>query len=238
MSLIRYYNSEEIVKDIDIRYGQVYRSSDSELVNTVDYMPYDPKLIESTTAEIHLYTLDGEYVGGDTDATYVVQDDISNSILVDVRRMFTYAGIDRGAYKIVINLLKNVIGSFDNDLLYLKDISPDRTELRLTPRPSKVDEAGVLLNEFIASLADVSASDMINSFIVNFKYNRTAKIVRAKLRDGDLYLKLYDSLDPDVNLKDTAFVSFEVMDAYIDNVVLTELAFICNLSYFFAFKHH
>lgn len=221
MSLLRYYNDEEIIKDIDVRYGQVYRSSDSELVNTIDFMPYDPKLVESTTAEIHLYTLDGEYIGGDTNATYVVQDDVSNSLLVDVRRMFSYAGIDRGSYKIVVNLLKDVIGSFDNDLLYLKEISPDRTELRLTPRPAKVEEATILMQEFLTSLGSISEADMVNSFIVNFKYNRTAKIIRAKVRDGDLYLKLYDALDEGVELKDTAFVSFEVMDSYIDNVVLT-----------------
>ena len=221
MSLLRYYNEEEIIKDIDVRYAQVYRSEDSELVDTVDYMPYDPKLIESTTAEIHLYTLDGEYIGGDTNATYIVQDDVSNSLLVDVRQMFLYAGIDRGSYKIVVNLLKDVIGSFADDILYLKEISPDRTELRLTSRPGRVDEAAILIQEFIASLPSMSEADIVNSFIVNFKYNRTAKIIRAKVRDGDLYLKLYDSLDDGVELKDTAFISFEVMDSYIDNVVIT-----------------
>lgn len=221
MSLLRYYNEEKIIKDVDVRYGEVYRSSDNELVRVVDLMPYDPKLIESTTAEIHLYTLDGEYIGGDTDATYIVQDDISNSILVDVRRMFSYANIDRGSYKIVVNLLKNVIGSFDDDLLYLKEISPDRTEVRLTPRPSRIDEANILMQEFISSLVSISDSDMVNSFIVNFKFNRTAKIIRAKVRDGDLYLKLYDALDEGVELKETSFISFEVMDSYIDNVVLT-----------------
>ena len=223
MSLNRFYNRDRIVELNKSQYGQMFTTVDLDLLDIETLSPYDPKLIDNNIAEVHLFTLQGDYLGNDNNANYIVQDDVSNSLLIDLREAFNISGIDRGAYKIVINLLKPLFGTDDNPLAYLRETSPDRTELKIELLPNSKPEVGLELANFAQIVNTFIQNDVLNYVVFNFGFNRIVKIrnIKFKLEENAIYVKLYDVLPDEIIEKDKVWVAWEVMDPYTDQVVLT-----------------
>ena len=127
-------------------------------LNTTDG-PFDPYILE-----FHLYTANGDWITGNYDAESAVvattpsvppvqnQYQIAASIAAqqlyqamhgayddatisfDVRQLFDTLKIERGQYKFVLNYFRNRIGSYENRPLFVKEISPDRREVKLNFR--------------------------------------------------------------------------------------------------------
>jgi len=223
LSLSRFYNRESLVNLNKGQYGQLFTDVDLDLLDVVTLSPHDPKLIDNNTAEVHLFTLSGDYLGHDSDANYIVQDEISNSLLINLREVFNISGIDRGAYKVVINLLRPLYGDANNQYSFLKEISPDRTELKFELIPNATSEAGVALTQLAQATQEFKAGGVLNYVVLNFGFNRLVKIrnIKFKLEENAFFVKLYDQLAEDINEKDKVWVGWEVMDPYVDQVVLT-----------------
>jgi hypothetical protein len=222
MSLNRLYNGQQILDNTSPEYGQLYTDSDLSLLAVENLTPYDPKLIQNNIAEVHLYSSTGDYLGVDIDARYVVLDDVSNTLLINLREVFKLASIDRGAYKTVINILQPIFGSPDDFPAFLKEISPDRTELRIELSPNSVEEAKLKLQQFRDSVQRLSDNDLLNHTVLNFGFNRLVKITNIKFYDNleGFYVKLYDVLPDDISEKDSLWSAFEVADPYVDSISL------------------
>lgn len=218
MSLSRFINQETLLSINEPQYGQLWTDKDLSILDDVILIPADPNIVKDHRSELHIFSFYGDSLLSAHDSTYAIYEKKVNSLLIDVRTTFREANIDRGSYLIVVNLFKDVWGKFGNEPVVLKEISPDRTELKFS-----VDKR--YINEYVGFQSEIQSltqNNILNNLVVNFGYNNIGKIVNVWF-DGDgstFYIKLYQALVDDVELKDKAWFGFEVIDPYVDTVVL------------------
>jgi hypothetical protein len=220
MSLERYINRETIVDLNDPQYGQLFTDGDLKILSPLTLHAHDPTILASQQAELHIYSSYGDYIAGDHSAQNLVHDKQTNSLLVDVGASFREAEISRGSYVVVLNLFRPVWGSFDAPVAVVREISPDRTEIKLALSNK---QATGELQQFKQTVQGLAADNILNNLVVNFGHNRIQKIINARFDpDGStFYLKLYQPIFDSIEEKNTGWFAFEVLDPYIDTVLLT-----------------
>lgn len=219
MSLERFVNKEKILSELKIQYGQLFTDTDLSILDDVVLIPHDQNLVNNQRSELHVYSFYGDYLIGNHDAKYSFLEPVSNSLLVDIRSTFAEANINRGSYIVSINFFQNAWGDFDNKKVFVKEISPDRTELKVSVDKKVLDEYPHF-KTYIQSLTD---SNVLNNLVINFGFNRIQKIVNVwfdEEENGTFYLKLYQPLFDDIEDKSQAWFDFEVIDPYLDTVIL------------------
>lgn len=219
MSFNRYINKDSLLEINDPQYGQLFDQADLDLIPYSRIQPSDPKIALRNYAEVHVYSFNGDYLGYDPDSKYIIHDTQTNSILVDVRKVFQLANINRGSFKLAINLLKPLLGSYNDLPILISEISPDRTELKLSVKNTH----GTELQLFRDIIREYRDTGILNNVVLNFGNNRISKIVNIKFDISTyvFYVKLYKELDPNIEEKSTCWSAFETMDPYIDTVTLT-----------------
>ena len=77
--------------------------------------------------------------------------------------------------------------------------------------------------QFSSKIQQLSQYDVLNNLVVNFGFNRIQKITNVWFdSDGTtFYVKLYQPINDEILEKDTAWFSFELLDPYIDTLLLT-----------------
>lgn len=180
-------------------------------------IPHDPNLVNNQRSELHVYTFYGDYLVGNHSARYSFLENVSNSLLVDIRTTFAEANISRGSYIVAINCFSDAWGSQDSKKVFVKEISPDRTELKLSVDKKVLDEYGAFQNY----VQDLITTGTLNNLVINFGFNRIQKIINVRFDpDGTFYVKLYQPIFDEIQDKDQAWFDFEVIDPYIDTVIL------------------
>ena len=130
-------------------------------------------------------------------------------------------GYSSGEFKVQYNIFKNKISNFPSASLFVKEISPDRTEIR----------AGsvVLTNDQIESgslaLIDYyNSSSYFDPFLLNFGNNTqelVTNIVLNKVDTGyEILFKLYNELDDIIDEKTSFWVVEEISTPYIFDINL------------------
>ena len=222
MSLNRYQNRDILVDLNDPQYAQIYTDEDLSALSVYYFNIDDENAIKKSVSELHIYSFYGDYLAGDHNASFIIHEKNTKSYLIDLVSTFKSANILKGGYIIVINTFSPVIGDFSNKKCILKDISPDRTELKLKLHGTGDNQD---LSDFYSAFSDLKQQGKLNNLIINFGYNRIANIVSVKSDQneaGVFYVKLYQPLMDDVNLKDTAFFGIELFDPYVDTVVISQ----------------
>ena len=181
-------------------------------------IPTDPNIINNQRSEVHIYSFYGDYISGNHNAGYVIHDQSSNSLLVDVGTVFREAGIARGSYLIALNLFQDVWGSFGTEPVLVKEISPDRTEIHFQVQKSFLGQ----YQEFQSKVQELSASDILNNLVVNFGFNRIHKITNIKFDETSVYIRLYNPIDDVIVNKTKCWFDYEVIDPYIDALIATK----------------
>jgi hypothetical protein len=180
--------------------------------------------------ELHVYTPDGVYLTGNHNALYSVEanSDASgsvayNHISIDLNTELETIGISRGQYKVVNNLYDNVIGSFETEKLFLKEISPSRQEVRLNLSSNSPE----LLKQYLnlrGRIDELNKNDVFDSFVLNFGYNETYQIVNIVTNQVGNYfeilVKLYKPLPDKYVEKTKVWISEEIITSYSDSVIL------------------
>lgn len=230
MSLARYINEETIKVLNSPQYGQIFEEQDLKNLITEIMVPTISSLQSNTGTllpELHIYTFNGDYVGSIYDNKLILERD-SNSLLIDVRQVFKVANIRRGSYKIVFNLMAPIFGrpgsesTSANWPIFAREISPDRTEVKLTITDTSQSTALQQFREYVNILAK---NDILNNLVINFGNNQVYKVLKIRFDKNDqnvFYLKLYKPINPEVEDLAKAFMAVEAMDPYIDTVILTE----------------
>lgn len=216
MSLERYYNKSYLTKVNGPQYGQTFKQVDLSLLNYDILTPIDSKIANGNRAELHFFSFSGEYIGGDYDSKFLIRDSQTNSLLINAREAFTESGIDRGSFRIVVNLYKDIFGNPFDKFFITKEISPDKTEIKFLINSDKFS-----LQEIRYELENLKNSDILNDLVLNFGKNQIYKIINARIDKNFIYFKLYNELDDDITELSTACLSFEIMDPYVDTVILT-----------------
>ena len=102
----------------------VYDLNDNQLPQINDELV---RYVPLTTANIKDYFLIAE-------GTLLKKHQFPNEYFIDIERLLREAGYDNGIFKTQITLLNKRVGSeFPSDSLWISEISPSRTEVRLLP---------------------------------------------------------------------------------------------------------
>jgi hypothetical protein len=133
-------------------------------------------------------------------------------------------GYQSGEFKVQYNFFNNKISNAEQAGLFLKEISADRTELRLgsTTLTNEQIETGslALINEISSSLYAVN-------YIANFENNNQAIVVNValnKVESGyEVLLKLYEPLATNITEKSTLWIVEEKINPYVFDINLDKL---------------
>lgn len=230
MSLNRFINFDSVLSTNEPQYGQVFEDRDLANVNSTLLSPTISSL-ESTTGklvpEVHVYSFNGDLIGSAYDNKFII-DAENKGVFIDLREVFRAGGIERGSYKIAVNLIAPVYGrplpgSLDNREwpTFIKEISPNRDEVMLTVTSAAQHLALQEFREYCQSLGEL---DILNNLVINFGFNEVYKIINIRFDRYDqniFYIKLYQPLDTSIEELDKAWFGIDLMDSYIDTVILT-----------------
>ena len=131
------------------------------------------------------------------------------------------AGYTSGEFKLRYNLFQNKLSNFIDTALYIKEISPDRTELRLASISLTNDE----IESVTLSLIDkINNSPYYVDYLLNFGENRQAIAINIALnKDPEGYqvlIKLYESLPAEIQEKDELWIVEEKVSPYLFDINL------------------
>jgi len=205
-------------------YGLEFTVTDLENVGYKElYLSVNDAYSELFFTEIHVYTTIGDYIGSTYNNTLIL-DSESNSLHVDVYEVFNTLGIDRGNYKIIVNVYSPVLGipdvSVNNKPFFVQEISPERTELKLVIK----DTVNTLMfQQFRDFVYDLTYYEILNTLIINFGKNNIGRVVNLRFDERDnnvFYVKLNKPLHESVIEQAQGWIAIEIMDSYIDNVSL------------------
>jgi len=132
MSLDRFSNKKEIQETDGVVRGIVWNEDDLDVLqlDLKNVLPEDRPIVE-----IHLYTKGSE-------STYITGGGIDDFEIINDKLHINYGqacqslGIERGQFEVVVNVYKNLLGSKDEQDLYIKEISDDRRELWIKATPN------------------------------------------------------------------------------------------------------
>jgi hypothetical protein len=194
------------------------------------------KFVESysPSLEIHVYTPDGVYLTSNYDASFTTglndttsQNVTPEHISIDLVNNFANLGISRGQYKVIYNVFDNVLGSPGGTKLWIKEISPSRTELRL----QLFDNNSTMARQFSDLLArwnTAITNDQFDTYLLNFGANQTYQIVDFKFGgEGskingvpEILVKLYNPLPIEFVEKTQVWISEEITTPIAESVLL------------------
>ncbi len=217
MSLDRFFNKNKLIATNGPQYGQEFSSKDLSILKYSTYAPKDPNLTNKNRAELHFYSFYGDYIGGDYDSKFLIRDSQTNSLLINAREAFSEANIKTGSYRIIINLLSDLYGTPSSPFLILKELSPDRTELKFSIKDlNKLD-----LATFRNDVDVLNNSNILNNIVICFGQNLIYKILNIRLEPDFIYFKIYGNVEESIDVLEQAWISYEVIDPYVDTVILT-----------------
>ena len=156
---------------------------------------------------------------------YAVENTIDDSNLYDTLYLnptqdIKDAGFDIGQYNAVYNFYRPIFLSNSNTRFYLKEISSDRTEIKIATNDLSYNAVST---SYLNYLTSKNSKSFYSDFILNFGNNRTLIGVNSLLDTSNtdepsIFIKLYEPLPGDYNLKDTLWVVEQVSDPYSFNV--------------------
>ena len=160
-----------------------------------------------------------------------------NPYVIDIYNELSNLNLSSGNFRIVVNFFNNLIGHYNNPFIFIDEISPDRTELKL--RITKLDDAinKLQVTDFIKKVHQVNPTTidpkyvshqvqdaMHKTYLLNFSRNKILKFINSVVIDGEfLYVKLQDPAPDFVTLKLKCWVTEELRYPYIDRISLQEI---------------
>jgi hypothetical protein len=206
-----------------------------ERLDTVDSQLLDNRAYAITlkeganpNLELHAYTPDGVYLTGNHKALYSVESnsDVSGSVAykhlaVDIATELETIGINRGQYKLVTNFYDNILGSYESEKLFIKEISPSRQEIRLNLSSNSPELLTQYVN-FRDRIVELNKNDVFDSFVLNFGFNETYQIVNVITNQVKNYVeilvKLYKPLPEQYVEKAKVWISEEIIKSVSDSI--------------------
>ena len=186
--------------------------------------------------EFHLYTTTGNYITGDHNfTTKIGYNDTTNNdvapefLAVDLKSKFNELGLSKGTFKTVINVFDDIIGSYDGPKLWVKEISPSRTELRLQLANNSDPTLIQSVTDFQQRWELNNKLDTAFSYLLNFGYNNTFQVVNFRFDIDlstvpELVVKLYQPLSRNIGEKSKLWISEEFISSVIQTVNIIPLA--------------
>lgn len=155
------------------------------------------------------------------DSTVNPTTDLYSSITLDPKKDLESRGYNRGTLEIQYNFLRNLFNSAYGKFYWIKEVSPSRTEIKLTSQDiSNTD----ILNGFNQYQAYVAGLNYYNDFYLNFGNNQHIIAVNVAYVTDDagsyLLIKLYEPLPSDFDVKDQLWISEKIAESSRYNVTI------------------
>lgn len=201
-----------------------YNVSDEILLNpSITQSFFDPQTnyIEYTisTPDNSFSIVDYNYVGYSFPNSGVTSNSISD-IIINPEADLVKKDLNDGEFNVFYNFLKNELNSsFNNQNFFIKEISPDRTELTL----NTIDDTDIvnIVNNFRNQLN--SNPNYFQDFFLNFGNNTlcVANNININSDTLDIFINLYEPLPNSVQIKDTLWIVTQVANELAFNIVTT-----------------
>ena len=176
--------------------------------------------------EIHIYNLDDTLISSIynfTDYTFPEGQETSSELIIDFEKALNEAGFVSGKYKVKLNLHRNKVFNTEEYPFFLKEISPSRTELKITTPdiPNKTLDSAV--NSFISELG---SSSYFKEFALNFSSDVIIPCVNILLNkepiSHEILIKTLDPLPSNVLKNETFKIIEEITDGTFIEIDLGE----------------
>jgi hypothetical protein len=133
-------------------------------------------------------------------------------------------GYSSGEFIAIYNIFQNKLSNYIDRALFIKEISQDRTEIRLASTTLTNDEIEKVANEIINK---INSSSYYTEYLLNFGDNKqlvAVNIILNKAITGyELLFKLYKPLPIEIQEKDTLWIVEEKTIPYTFNINLDKL---------------
>ncbi len=239
MSLDNYINRINIISSTQPMDAIQLRAEDQDVIKNeiVEIRDFnDPALDE--IIELHVYDSVGSYVTSDhTSDNWKHFADEDSFVQYDIYKNLNDIGITQGTFKFVLNFHRTLVGNSNNANLYIKEISPDRTELLVkigddhikseAKDKSNTKEIDVTthdqLSMFEKRRPEICNDDgFVHLMFMNMGNNRLIQFVNYKylFEMEELYIKLYTPLPESIKEKQKFWIAQQIRQPYTDNAVL------------------
>lgn len=223
-----YTNQQDLLKSNSITQASRLESVDKELLDSRDFA-ITFKKGSKPNLELHVYTPDGAYLTGNHSALYSIESNDTTSqtvayqhLAIDAVTELESLGITRGQYKIIYNLFDNIVGSFDGQKLWIKEVSPSRRELRIQLSDNSSSTLLSQYETFRNRWKSLSIDNIFDSFVINFGFNKTYQIINVKFNlDSNIpefFVKLYEPLPVEFGEKAKLWISEEIINPILDSI--------------------
>jgi hypothetical protein len=156
---------------------------------------------------------------------------------IEIYKELKNLNLNSGNFRIVVNCFNNLIGNYNNPFIFIDEISPDRTELKL--RITKLDDVinRLQVTDFIKKVhqpIDITNTPkyvshqlqdpMHKTYLLNFSRNKILKFINSVVIDGEfLYVKLQDPAPDFIIPKLKCWVTEELRYPYIDRIAISSV---------------
>tara|TARA_R110001592_G_scaffold119027_4_gene321782 strand:- start:15943 stop:20835 length:4893 start_codon:yes stop_codon:yes gene_type:complete len=220
MSLERFSNIVNIRETPGLSRGVDWNQGDIEEFQ-LEQLAVRPD--ETPVVEIHVYTPTNEvYLGGGPITDFVVNTD---KLYIDYSEALKKFNIERGFFKITVNVYYNIIGTPEFPELVIKEIAENNREILLSPIVSRGgdDTYEDLIDLFLEEYPSAYERD----FALNFGSNNIVRVINFKKflnNDKILAVRLYAEIPEEIQPLTRVQLIELASDSYIDNISLDQLA--------------
>jgi hypothetical protein len=215
MSLERFSNKQDIISNNGTIRGIEWSN------DVLPSLMLDTRTItlsDNVTVESFVYSRAGNYLTGGNISDFKINAD---RILIDYAAVLNNFNIPRGYFEVATNIHEDLIGSVDEPILQVKEISPDRREILLQLAPLEEDRFAVYdgcFDRYMLEYGDVFSADIA----LNFGENKIYKLINQKTWNyaNSLVVRLYTPLSTDIIVNDTLWLVRQLADPYLDTVQL------------------
>ena len=211
--------AEVTINKINTNYSEDYTEKDLKLIPSFDVISqFTP---ETDEVEFSIYNEQGllesinyDYKDYTVTFDYNTQQNSVSTVNVDTEEDVIKAGYEQGSYSVTYNFFRNQISSSQSNPFYIKQISSDRTEIRIANNNIGSNELDRLVTEFKSEL---SSSAYFEDFQLNFG-NNNIFIANNILIDSSneaqytVLIKLYEPLEGQFTIKDTLWVTLQTAE--------------------------
>lgn len=203
--------------------------------NNIDYNDNDTSLLspisiknnfgeKNDIVEFHLYDSNNNILLSDYNHKNIIKleknsDNLFEKIQVNPIQDINKLGYTYGEYFITYNFFTNILLSNNNNPFYISEISPSRTEIKISSLDIEYQE---LQNSFIEYIVTKNNRNYYSDFILNFGNNRYVIGVNIELDINEeipsLYIKLYEPLPNDIGIKNTLWLNEVLNESYNFNL--------------------
>ena len=204
--------------------NQDYNISDEALLNSLNInkefgLPQD-------RVEVHVISPNGEVLNSVYDfKNYTTRQTIEGTSLYDQVELDPKAdlesfGINLGKYEVVYNFYRQLFFSSPATPFFISQISPDRTELKISNNSVSYTDLG---QSYLNFISERNSRAFYSDFLLNFGDNKTLIGINVAFDNSNesyasLYIKLYEPLPPNYKLKDTFWIVESISEPYVFEV--------------------